>query len=456
MVWECCEILSSRLRGSLRSFGALPDGCSFAFRSALNCGSLLTAKSSPMTMVRVLSVFPAILWVCLTCEAQEWTRFRGPNGLGESDTPFPATWEDDDYSWQAEFPGIGHSSPVIWGKRLFIQSADEQGTQWLVCLDTETGRQLWAKDFASQPYHIHARNSFASSTPAVDESSVYFAFATPDQITLMAVSHDGEPRWKRDDLGPFASQHGFATSPVVCGEFLVLSNLQMPLDGDDSKSSVIAFHKTTGKIAWKRPRVSGKASYSVPCLRESPEGKELLLCSTTHGMFGLDLATGKEKWAVKDAFSMRTVSSPLLVGDLVFGSTGSGAGGNYVVAIDLEKQEVKYKVDQQAPYVPTPVAHGDLVFLWYDKGVVRCIDAHSNETHWRERVGGNYSGSPIRAGDKIYCISEDGHVVVLAASKDFRVLGKTQLGEDSRGTPAVADGKMFLRTYSKLFCLKSS
>ncbi len=385
--------------------------------------------------------------------AQEWTRFRGPNGTGESDTTFPEVWTD--MTWQVDLPGIGHSSPVIWNDRLFIQSAEETGEQILLCLNTKDGSEIWTKRFPSKPYHIHNRNSFASCTPTVDEDAVYISWATPDKIMLMALTHDGKQKWVRDDLGPYVSQHGFGSSPTLFGDTLILPMLQKP-DGDDaSLSSVMAFNKSNGKDIWKTPRVSGKASYSLPCLRESPEGPELLLCSTTQGMFGLDLETGKEKWAVKDAFSMRTVSSPLLVDDILFGSTGSGGGGNYVVAIDLQTKSIKYDVRKQAPYVPTPVAHGDLVFLWSDKGIVTCIDSVSGETHWSERVGGNYSGSPVRAGDKIYCIAEDGVVVVLAASKEYKMIRKTALGEDSRSTPSIAGGKMFLRTYSKLFCVGS-
>ena len=351
-----------------------------------------------------------VLLVSLQVVAEDWTRFRGPNGSGSSDAVLPAQWTDEDYHWVVDLPGIGHSSPVIWGTQLFVQSADpEAGTQYILSLDTETGQTLWKKEIASKPYHIHARNSFASCTPTVDADAVYYAWATPDQIHLTALTHAGELIWSRDDLGPYASQHGFGSSPMLVDNLVILPNLQMPTDERGKETSAVwAFNRTNGEIVWTTPRTSDKASYSVPSLRTTSEGKrELVLCSTVHGMFGLDVATGRETWAVKDAFKMRTVSSPVLVGDTVFGSTGSGAGGNYVAAIDMPSAAVKYRVTQQAPYVPTPVARGNLVFLWYDKGVVTCIDADTGERHWRERVGGNYSGSPVCAGDKVYCIAED-------------------------------------------------
>ena len=399
-----------------------------------------------------------IATACPQSLGQEWTRYRGPNGTGNSPSEFPGAWTKDDYAWSIDLPGIGHSSPVIWGERLFIQSADpDKGTQYILCLDTNSGKQIWKKEFESAPYHIHTRNSFASSTPVVDQKAVYFAWATPDKIRLYAITHEGATIWSREDLGPYASQHGFGSSPIVIDDMIVLPNLQMPTrERGANTSAVMAFNKNTGEDIWTTPRTSGKASYSVPCLHEGKDGKpELLLCSTTHGMFGLDLETGAENWAVK-AFRMRTVSSPVVVGKMVFGSTGSGAGGNYVAAIDMESETVAYKVDRQAPYVPTPVAHDNLVFLWYDKGVVTCVEAATGEQYWSKRVGGNYSGSPIIAGGKVYCIGEDGTVVVLAAETKYKLYGKTALGEDSRSTPAVANGKMFLRTYSKLFALNSN
>jgi outer membrane protein assembly factor BamB len=118
-----------------------------------------------------------------------------------------------------------------------------------------------------------------------------------------------------------------------------------------------------------------------------------------------------------------------------------------------DKPALAYKIDKSAPYVPTPVACGDLVFLWSDKGVVTCIDAATGEMHYRKRVGGNYSGSPVCVAGRLYCIAEDGEVVVLAASKKFEQLARNPLGDDSRATPAVADGKMYLRTYHALVSL---
>jgi outer membrane protein assembly factor BamB len=272
----------------------------------------------------------------------------------------------------------------------------------------------------------------------------------------MALDHDGETVWSQDDLGPYASQHGFGGSPMLFRDLVILCNEQLaPGETPSETSAIMAFDRHTGQPRWSTPRISTTVSYSVPCLRQTEGGAaELICCNTGNGIYSLDPSTGRENWSI-DVFTMRTVSSPVIAGGLIFGSTGSGQGGNYVVAVRPPgtRPEVAYRVEQPAPYVPTPVAHGDLVFLWADTGIVTCLDAATGRVFWRERVGGNYSGSPVRVADRLYGISERGEVVVLAAAKEYRLISRNPLGEDSRSTPAVAGGRMYLRTYSHLFSL---
>ena len=139
----------------------------------------------------------------------------------------------------------------------------------------------------------------------------------------------------------------------------------------------------------------------------------------------------------------------------MFGSTGSGGGGNYIVAVRPGKNpEVVYKYENadefKAPYVPTPVTHGDMLFLVYDKGFMSCLNAPDGKFHWKQRTGGAFSGSPVRVRDKIYCIDERGVVWVIAAAKEYKLLAKNDLGDPSRSTPAISGGRMFLRTYHHL------
>lgn len=401
----------------------------------------------------------ALLFAAHSATAQEWTRFRGPNGTGESEVmSIPAKWTEADYNWKIKLPGIGHSSPVIWGDKVFLLSADPTtATRYVVCVSAASGEILWTRDYVTTPHKLHERSSYGSCTPAVDAERVYVAWSDPEHTTFLALSHTGKDVWNID-LGSWVSQHGFGTSPIVYEDLVIVQSSQEPdkRGGTPEHSFIVAVDKKSGQFRWKTPRKVDTASYTVPCVYQPKGGAPEILCFTTaEGVFSLDPKTGKENWSQANAFSMRTISSPVLVSGLVIGTTGSGAGGNYLVAVKPGKSsevayELKSKGQFKAPYVPTPVARGDLVFLWNDTGIVSCIDGADGNVHWTQRVDGGYSGSPIRIADKIYCIDESGVVVVLAAEKEFKELAKNPLGEPSRSTPAVSGGRLYLRTYSHL------
>ncbi|MEX2187630.1 MAG: PQQ-binding-like beta-propeller repeat protein [Pirellulales bacterium] len=394
--------------------------------------------------------------------AQEWTRFRGPNGTGESDAAtVPSKWTDADYNWKIELPGEGHSAPVLWGKKLFITSSDPKtATQVVMCYDAATGKQSWKKDFPSTSYHLHKLNTFASSTPAVDADAIYFVRADATDITLVALDHGGEQLWKKD-LGPFVSQHGYGTSPIVYEDLVVLGNDQ-GIEPSPGESFLIALDRKTGEQRWRTPRKSREAAYSTPCVYQPANGQpELVFNSGAEGMTSIDPKSGKVNWQI-DLFDKRSCSSPVIVGDIIYGSCGSGAGGgNYVVAVrapngkDRTAPEIAYKMTRAAyaPYVPGFVAKGDLVFLWSDKGFVSCLRAATGEALWQQRVGGTFYGSPIRVGDNIYCQEASGELVVVAAAEKYKLVARVPLGEPTNSTPAIADGTMYLRTTSHLMSL---
>lgn len=391
-------------------------------------------------------------------EANDWTRFRGPNGSGISEaTTIPLEFTEADYNWRIELPGGGHSSPVIWEKKAFIMSADQESAKIsLVAIATGNGKTLWKKQFQGVPHKLHSKSSYASCTPAVDEDHVYIAWSEPSQTSLTAYSHDGDESWSLD-LGPWVSQHGFGTSPIVYNDMVILSHMvhkdaESTEGSDRAESFLLAVDRKTGEERWRTPRENDVAAYSVPCIYTDPQGKDLIICNTSaHGIAAHDPKTGKEVWATQ-LFDKRSVSSSVVINGLIFGSVGSGGGGNYVVAVDPEKSPpaMAFKVDRQAPYVPTSVGYGKLAFLWYDKGIVSCIDTESGEVVGRQRVGGNYYGSPVRIGDRICCLSEDGDFVVLSATPELKQLARMPLGESSEATPAIADGVLYLRTSNHL------
>lgn len=421
-------------------------------------------RSYPQRSACWAGVAVVLSWLLVAASAvpaQEWTRFRGPNGTGESETTtIPASWTEATANWKIELPGVGHSSPVLWGRKLFLLSADPKtATRYVLCIDGETGRTLWRRDYPGVPHHLHANSSYASSTPAVDAQRVYVAWSDPEFTRLMALDHEGNEVWTVN-LGPWVSQHGFGSSPMLYDDLVVLHCSQEDSKGTDPRqpkeSFIVAVEQHSGKIRWRTERTIKSASYSVPSVRKNAAGQdELVCCSQGEGIFALDPKTGKENWSLP-VFTMRTVSSPILVDGLILGTTGQGAGGHYLVALEPGPQpKVAYEVRQNAPYVPTPVRRGDLVFLFEDRqGHVSCIHAPDGKVLWfKPRVGTAFFGSPVRAGDKLFCVDTSGTVVCLAADREFKELGRTELKELCRSTPAIANGKMYVRTISHLWCV---
>ena len=397
--------------------------------------------------------------VTVPLAAQEWSRFRGPNGTGESEaTTIPASWTDKDLNWKIELPGIGHSSPVLWGDKIFLLSADPKTAErYVLCINAASGKEIWRRTYPGVSHHLHTNSSFASSTPACDANHVYVAWSDPEFTRLMALDHAGNEKWTRN-LGDWVSQHGFGSSPMLYGDLVVVNCSQEDSKGTDPRlpkeSFIVAVEQSSGNIRWRTERKINSASYSVPCVRKNEAGREELLCCTqAEGIFALDPQTGHQNWTLPTAFTMRTVSSPLVVGGLIFGTTGAGAGGHYVVAMRPGTEpKLEYEIRKDAPYVPTPVAKGDLLFLFEDRqGHVSCINVPDGKVLWNKpRVATAFFGSPVRAGDKLFCIDTAGTVICLAADKEFKVLGRTELKELSRSTPAIAGGRMYVRTVSHL------
>ena len=412
-----------------------------------------------MSLPRVLLIATMFHVASQSLGAQEWTRFRGPNGSGVSETEISAPLTSADLAWKAPLPGKGHSSPVAWGNRIFLLSADVTNReQYVLCLDAQSGKELWRQGYPLSIHHIHDKSSFATSTPAVDSERVYVAWADPKEGHLKAFDHNGKELWDCE-FGNWIGMHGFGSSPIVHDGRVILSNSQEPKNKQNfppgpvpSESSMFAVRADTGEFVWKQKLEIDTASYSVPCVRSVSGHDELITCSTAEGFLALEPKTGTPLWKSGRLFTMRTVSSPLLINQLVLGTNGSGGGGNYVVSINpKEPTKTVFEVRKEAPYVPTPVLRDDLLFLWSDNGVITCCHAETGESIWKERVGGKYSGSPIRSGSVIYCCDEEGNLVAIAAEKAFRKRGSYPLGEQSHSTPAVVGDKLLVRTVSHLF-----
>lgn len=406
-------------------------------------------------MLRNLLLMPMALLIALAppALAADWTRFRGPNGTGISTLKgIPTTWSPGDYTFNIKLPGEGHGAAVILGRRLFITSAVDAGAErFLYCLDAETGETNWLRRIGMNRSRKHLRNSWASSTPCTDGERVYVGFADKERYTMAAFDLDGTLVWRRK-LGPYESQHGLGASPIIFRDLLIVPNDQ------DGPSSILALDRKTGRTRWSTLRKfkSGRTSYATPLIVQQRGGKVQLICvSGESGISSLDPNTGRQNWAT-DAFPLRTVASPVYGDGLVIASCGQG--GRFGVlqrAVDLQGR-IKWTREKFLPYVTTPIVFGKHLFEWNDEGVFSCVEIASGQTVWTKRIGGNYSGSPICIDGKIYGISEDGNVVILAASPKFELLGKVPLGDPSHSTPSVANGRLYFRTFHRLFCLEAT
>ena len=387
----------------------------------------------------------------------EWSRFRGPNGMGvhlQNNVALP--WKTERVR-RVKLPGVGHGSPSVYAGIAYLMSGDPANAErTLLAIELESGKILWKKSYASTPHPLHKFSSYGSTTPCVDHQNVYFAWADPEHTIIRALAHDGTEVWSRD-FGRYVTQHGFGTSPIRVDDLLILLNSQdaeeLPPGVAPGKDRMVALDFRTGETRWEVDLPTSRVCYGVPCVWEK-DGKKQLVCSTTaQGMFGMSLETGKILWN-HDCFTARVCSSTLLVGDLMIGTHGSGGGkDNRLVAYDLISRKEKFRVNRSAPYVPSPVASGDTLFLWSDSGIVTAVDINTGETVWTKRVGGDYSGSPIILGDKLMNVSHTGTFNVIRASREYELISTFETNTTVRSTLVPTKDKLLLRADTELFII---
>jgi len=416
-----------------------------------------------MTGKQFMQVFLAalaILWASVS-QGQEWTRFRGPNGQGISDAKtIPVKWTEKDYNWKVELPGGGHSSPVLWGEKLFVTSGDQKvGHGVLLALRVSDGSVLWQKQYTPTVYRMNKLNSYATATPAVDEDRIYVLWTSPEETILTALNHAGTEVWKRMFEG-VRCQHGAGSSPIVHDDMVIFTHEHENSSSKDARSIWVALDRKTGETRWTLDRQTGpKTSYSTPCVYTPATGApQLIFNSNAHGMTGVDPGTGKVIWEVTSAFPARIVSSPVIADGLLIGTCGDGGSGKCLTAIrpgssdgSIQPKEA-YIIDSgRRPYVPTSVARDGLLFTFHDGGYVSCRNSATGKQLWEEKPAGRFFSSPVLADGVLYCITMDGDVVVVRAADIYELLTVNPLGETSHATPAIAGGRMYLRTYSHLF-----
>ena len=410
-----------------------------------------------------------LVGLCATAaDAQEWTRFRGPDGtgIGRADG-IPAKIDESSYAWKVKLPGPGHSSPVLWGKKIFLtcegpgkvvrpkrgmgDASTSKANRQLVCLSAADGKVLWTWQDKFTTYSHNRLNSFAASTPAVDADRVYLTWASGGKYFAVAVDHNGKKVWQRE-LGDFNAKHGAGASPVVIDDTVLLGK-----DHTGRASVLVGLDAKTGRTQWKIDRKSGPTSYIVPAIYRPAGAKpEAIFISCAEGVTSVDPADGKVNWRAECNFTLKAVASPVVAGGLIFVSTGRGGSRESAVVRPpkgAKAASIAYKLDRQVPYVPTPIAVGDYLFVLNDNGTLTCVEPATGKKLWREHFSGTHYPSPVSVGGRIYLINNKGAMSTVQAAAKYKLLATGKLPEGTHATPAVANGCMYIRTLNHLICV---
>jgi len=396
----------------------------------------------------------------LETNAQEWTRFRGPNGSGIGDIiGLPARITKANYDWAVKLDGDGHSSPVLWGKKIFLTLVSkDKKHRWVQCYNSESGKRLWKWEYDLEAHNLHQYNNLAASTPTVDKDHIYIVWGSGKKTQAFALSHDGKMVWQRE-WPEFTSDHGFASSPVLISGKLVFHTDSL----ENKKSYVIALNPTNGETLWEFERVTGKdkhiTAYNTPISVKSGGNETIVALQTNDGWKGLDPETGNVVWAHAGKYTHRNVGSFAESNGMLFATFGSGGKGKDATALKMNgtaSPEVLYEfgIKDGLSYVPTPLIYKGRLFVWGDGGILSCRDAETGKEIYRERVEGSFFSSPVITDGKIYCASRDGEIICVAAEGPFKILGKSRLQSGVNASPAIANNRLFIRTNTHLFSVK--
>jgi outer membrane protein assembly factor BamB len=382
--------------------------------------------------------------------AEDWPQFRGPSGQGASgEKGLPLQWsESKNLLWKTPVAGRGWSSPVVAGDRVWLTTAVEDGDVSLrvLAFDIETGRQVISTEvfrLRRSPL-LNLKNSWASPTPIVDGDRVYVHFGAEGTAALTTV---GERIWQA--RFPYQSQHGGGGSPAIYGDLLIFS-----CDGSDT-AFVIALDKRTGQVRWKTPRRQpADQAYSTPLVIRVGDRDQLISVGAFRAA-AYDPESGRELWRVNYQDGFSNVPRPVFGHGLVYISTGFQEPSLLAVrpdgAGDVTRTHIAWTLARAAPHTPSPLLVGDDLYLVSDLGVATCLDAKTGKVHWRERLEGNYSASPVFVDGRIYFQSEEGMTTVIAPGTQLVKLATSELDGATLASMAVSHGSFFLRSATHLY-----
>jgi outer membrane protein assembly factor BamB len=435
-----------------------------------------------------LIILILILSIPLTINAQNWPSFRGPNASGVVEgTKPPVNWDVEkaqNVLWKTAIPGLSHSSPIVWGNRIYLITAipsdmkvsfsakdkgiglandDVKHTWRIYSIDKQTGRVIWDRTaYEGVPRaKRHVKATQANSTPVTDGRYVVALFGSEG---LAAYDTNGKLLWKQD-LGVLnpglwddkSSSWGHASSPIIYRHLVIVQ-------ADGHKQSFLsAFNLKDGKQAWRVDR-NEITSWTTPTIYEGKNRTELIVNGGRY-IRGYDPLTGKELWRFADNDTQVKMQAPLVAHDLIY-ITGGYPPGRAMYAfrpgavgdISLKSGETKndfiaWSTANGSPYTPTPIIYGDLFYALADNGVLSAYDAKTGERIYQQRLPSSFSASPVAADGRLYLASEDGDVFVVKAGRQYELLARNVMGQPLMGTPAISQGMIILRGENTIYAL---
>jgi len=429
-----------------------------------------------------------LLVIGLPCVARSdnWPQWRGASGNGvSSESGLPTRWSKDDVAWKASLKGLGVSSPIVWGDRVFVTSqlgqaelragshptlargpeaaaekplgkgapatAEKQVYFLVEAFRRSDGHQLWEYRLRAegQLAPVHQKHNLASPSPVTDGEMVYAWFGNGQ---LVALNMEGKLVWQRHlgkELSPFEIEWGHGSSPALYRDMLILQCDHVPA------SYLIALDKKTGKEKWKADRGKGVRSYSTPTVVRGPRGDELI-ANGSERIDAYDPLTGKHLWYTGEP-NRFPIPVPSSENGVLYASRGYRSGPFMAIRLggtgDISRSHVQWLVPTGAPYVSSLVLYQGLIYMANDAGVASCFDAKTGEKVWQARTEGIFSASPVAGDGKVYLMSETGETIVIKAGREFQVLARNELDERMVGSPAISNGQIFIRTDEHLFCI---
>lgn len=443
--------------------------------TASECLSTGTGLTTPRLRFSAGAFAATLLILAVTTgvvSAENWPQFRGPTGQGVStEKNLPIAWSAAEHvAWKTPIPGVGWSSPIVWGDRVFVTAARDQGVSChVVCLDRDSGKILWDVEvFKQTPSRKEGKNSYATPTPATDGQRVYAFFGSGGAAAL---DFTGKIIWTYTK-DAFYSQHGLGASPILYKDLLLMPwdhsikggpepriGWQIPWD----KSYVLALDKNTGKERYKAMRGMSRIGHMTPKIVQV-DGRPQLVSAAGDIIEGFEPETGKRIWWVYTG-GEGVVPSPVIGDGLVISSSGFPTPVNNQpihAALrafrmggkgDVTKTNFVWEQRKFVPMIPSVLLADHLIYSVKEDGMACCLNESDGKIIWKQRLEGSYSASPLWAGGKVYFLSDDGDTTVIEAGRTFKQLSYNELHEPCQASIAVSEGKLFIRTQKNLWCI---